>query len=243
MRIRTIKPSFFTNEELAACSPLARLAFIGLWLAADREGRLEDRPGRLKVEILPYDDADMDEILRELEGGDFIIRYEAEGKPLLAVKTFTLHQRITGSEADSKSSFPPPPAGFKAVKERVEKKVVSPVKSVSLEEFEVFWKAYPRKVSKGHALRAWAKNGRPELPVVLAAVEAQKRSEQWQKEGGKFIPHPATWLNGRRWEDEAGAAVVGEAGDSPPACADKPHAQRTAAERAEYDAWAIRQSQ
>lgn len=69
--------------------------------------------------------------------------------------------------------------------------------------FASFWRAYPKKVGKGAAERVWKRakvNGH--LSEVLAAVEAQKASEQWRKDGGQYIPNPATWINQRRWEDE-----------------------------------------
>jgi|SoiMetStandDraft_2_1073263.scaffolds.fasta_scaffold08327_3 hypothetical protein len=70
--------------------------------------------------------------------------------------------------------------------------------------FSLFWKSYPRKTAKGDAERAWRKlNPSEELQqTILAAVERAKQSEQWQRDGGRFIPYPTTWLNGRRWEDE-----------------------------------------
>lgn len=113
MRIRTIKPQFFVNDELAACDPLARLLFIGLWCAADRDGRLLDRPARLKTEILPYDDVDIEVLLHQLAERDFIRRYEVGGRKLIQVTTFGLHQRITGKEAERRSEYPPPPDGWK----------------------------------------------------------------------------------------------------------------------------------
>lgn len=70
--------------------------------------------------------------------------------------------------------------------------------------FDDFWKAYPKKVSKANALKAWKKL-KPNDDLVreiLSALEEQKQSSQWQKDNGQFIPYPATWLNGRRWEDE-----------------------------------------
>lgn len=72
------------------------------------------------------------------------------------------------------------------------------------DEFEAFWKSYPRKVGKGAAWKAWGKlNGtRPPLAVILDAVNLQAASRQWQDDGGRFIPHPATWLNQNRWLDE-----------------------------------------
>lgn len=69
--------------------------------------------------------------------------------------------------------------------------------------FDAFWTAYPRKVGKKRAEKAWgkAKAMRP-LADILAAIETQKRTAQWLKEGGQFIPHPATWINDGRWADE-----------------------------------------
>ena len=70
--------------------------------------------------------------------------------------------------------------------------------------FDEFWNAYPRHVNKQAAMKAFekAKIDNQLLKVILAAIERQKASDQWTKDGGQFIPHPATWLNGRRWEDE-----------------------------------------
>lgn len=69
------------------------------------------------------------------------------------------------------------------------------------EDFAAFWAAYPRKVGKGHAMKAWTK-AKPPMDAVLAALDWQTKSEDWTKEGGRFTPHPSTWLTGRRWEDE-----------------------------------------
>lgn len=71
-----------------------------------------------------------------------------------------------------------------------------------------FWEAYPRKTAKQAALRAWRKIRVDDglLALMLSALERQRQSDQWARDGGKFIPHPATWLNGRRWEDEVKAA-------------------------------------
>ena len=70
--------------------------------------------------------------------------------------------------------------------------------------FDDFWKAYPKKVSKSNALKAWKKL-KPNDDLVreiLSALEKQKQSSQWQKDNGQFIPYPTTWLNGKRWEDD-----------------------------------------
>jgi len=70
-------------------------------------------------------------------------------------------------------------------------------RSFALEEFITFWQAYPRKVAKHNARRAWEKH-QPNLDEVLPALERAK--QEWNNP--KYIPHPATWINGRRWEDE-----------------------------------------
>ncbi len=72
------------------------------------------------------------------------------------------------------------------------------------QDFLAFWAAYPRKAGKGAAWRSWL-GLRPSSELaqrILEAVAAHSKSEQWQRESGRFIPHPATWLNQKRWEDE-----------------------------------------
>lgn len=74
--------------------------------------------------------------------------------------------------------------------------------------FEAFWSAYPRKTAKDSAAKAYARI-KPDERLqarILAALSAQAASEQWTRDGGRFVPHAATWLNGRRWEDDIGAA-------------------------------------
>lgn len=78
------------------------------------------------------------------------------------------------------------------------------VKGFYSEEFESLWKEYPKKVGKGGAYRAWnkIKPDKATLDRMIESVRSQKKSEQWKREGGQFIPNPETWLNQRRWEDE-----------------------------------------
>lgn len=91
-RARNIKPSFFANDDLADIAPLGRLLFIGLWTVADRDGRLEDRPRRIKAEVLPYDDCDVDGLLDHLQKHGFIQRYEVGGERFIQVVNFKKHQ-------------------------------------------------------------------------------------------------------------------------------------------------------
>lgn len=108
-RIRSIKPDFFLDEDLATVSPLARLLFIGLWTLADRDGLLEDRPARIKAAVFPYEPPAFDVIglLTELEAGRFIQRYEVDGKACVSIRNFAKHQRPHVKETSF--GLPPPP--------------------------------------------------------------------------------------------------------------------------------------
>ena len=72
-----------------------------------------------------------------------------------------------------------------------------------MEEFDQFWASYPKKVAKADARKAWlqTKDVRPEIAKLLSAITAACKTEQWMKSGGAFIPYPATWLRGERWND------------------------------------------
>lgn len=72
---------------------------------------------------------------------------------------------------------------------------------VEKERFAKFWAAYPRKIARKKALAIWLRD-KPPLDEVLAKVEEYKLTEQWRKDSGAFIPHPATFLNQERYYDE-----------------------------------------
>jgi len=76
------------------------------------------------------------------------------------------------------------------------------VKGEIVSDFERFWSLYPKKMAKPEALKAWAKIKPLEVPLILEVLPIAKRSKDWVKEGGQFIPYPATWLNRRQWEDD-----------------------------------------
>jgi len=110
MRIRTIKPEFFTHDgifeaELETGLPL-RLAYIGLWCAADREGRFRWEPRRLRVQILPYDDVDFSRVLDALTTRGFIVRYASDGREFGAIPSFPRHQIINNRERESELPEP-----------------------------------------------------------------------------------------------------------------------------------------
>jgi hypothetical protein len=254
-RARNIKPGFFTNELLGESDPLHSLLFIGLWLLADREGRLEDRPVRIRSSIMPLRfQVDADAILSWLHENQFITRYEIKGKKYIQIENFGKHQQPHYKEVASE--IPPPPGRKKdrqpstnVESTSVQRQVnvgstsahVRPTKSLhdplipdslipsslipdslipdtlSPElSFGVFWSDWPKKVARGDALKAWNKLA-PSVElaaIILADVARRKQSPDWHKENGKYIPHPATYLNGRRWEDE-GVKLSGEVACDP----------------------------
>lgn len=107
-RARNIKPGFFMNDELAELSCEARLLFIGLWTIADREGRLEDRPKKIKSQICPYDKWDVEKLLDDLCNAKFITRYSVDGLKCIHINTFRKHQNPHQNEKESE--LPPPPS-------------------------------------------------------------------------------------------------------------------------------------
>ena len=92
-------------------------------------------------------------------------------------------------------------SGEEEKKEKEERKSQT---DIYIDRFERFWKGYPKKVGKGDARKIWTRL-RPSEELTLRminAVEIAKKSVEWTKDGGQYIPNPSTWLNQSRWEDE-----------------------------------------
>lgn len=100
-RSRNIKPGFFTNDVLGELPALTRLLFAGIWTLCDREGRLEDRPKKIKAEVLPYDNCDPEAMLQDLEKHGFILRYTVGGFKAIQVVAWDKHQNPHVKEAAS----------------------------------------------------------------------------------------------------------------------------------------------
>ncbi len=80
------------------------------------------------------------------------------------------------------------------------------------EDFDRFWALYPRKKGKADARKAWQSVPGERVEELLAALRRQRECSQWQEDGGRYVPYPATWLRGRRWEDEPDAAPAAGGG-------------------------------
>lgn len=223
-RIRYLKPEFFKNEDLVELPDKARLAFAGLWCWADKEGRLEDRPRRLKAEIFPYEKVDFEEILNLLAASSnkkdpFIIRYEVEDKEYIQIKNWNKHQKPHHTE--KKSEIPPYDIKYN-IKNNIKIKIMGKGmgkqheasagldnrsltvnNSIYSDEFLEFWEIYPKKIGKGKAFEEYERiKQMPDNKILIEKVKIYKETRSWKKDNGQFIPHPATWLHQRRWEDE-----------------------------------------
>jgi hypothetical protein len=219
-RSRNIKPGFFKNETLAECAPLARLLFAGLWCIADRAGRLEDRPKRIRAEILPYDDGSVDDMLNDLHKAGFILRYKVGMNGYIQVLNFDKHQNPHCRE--SESTIPAPDEHSACTVREQDEHRTGPADSLNLipdslnlipekttcspsasefadDGFDRFWDAYGKKTGKQNAISQWKKI-RPDaelLKVILQAAKACAGSYE-----PKFRKDPERWLKDRRWEDE-----------------------------------------
>lgn len=226
-RARNIKPALFKNEVLGVADPMLTLLFEGLWLLADREGRLEDRPLRIKGELFPYREGlNMDAMLDWLAAEGFILRYQIAGKRYIQIDNFVKHQNPHKNEPES--VIPCASIGCSTPEEigtNTEEIGSAPADSLSLDSgflipdpltpsqapepvaadlFAKFWKLYPLKKGKTSAEKAWRKLKVTDalFSLIVDALAKQCASADWLKDDGRFIPHPATWLNGARWEDE-----------------------------------------
>lgn len=222
-RIRTLKPDHRQHRKVGPLSHVVYRLWVGMIVEADDEGRLVADPGQLRVLIFGYHpDVTREEIdtgLATLATYGLIQRYTVAATPYACFPSWKDHQRIkkpTPSRlpppplVENSSPTPSPPLPHSSRKSALEGKGrEGKGKEYSLEradtpQFEQFWKAYPRKIGKASARRVWMKVGQGNgfLARTLVALAAQVQSEQWRREGGRFIPHPATWLNQGRWDDE-----------------------------------------
>ena len=186
-------------------------------------------PGR------PMDAQVMEKMLQELIDVDLIRVYVANGERYVFVPRFRNRKRYMASskyptppneindlatekadlgqpKVSPKSALSQEERGRRGVGEEKDKHTAraSPLPSrgsAGDPGFTMFWSAYPRKIAKANAMKAWAKiaPSTDMLDEIIAAVKLHSTTRDWTKDDGQFIPHPATWLNARRWEDAIGS--------------------------------------
>jgi len=185
------------NSAASAFGVFAKLLELSACQDAERRGMILDRRGN------PADTACIARMCGFREA-DVVKALEILSDP-----------RVAWVETDNSRSFPDIPGESGKERERTgkngtlleyntSKDKTSINTNTSDSAFAEFWTVFPKKVNKPQALKAWKKldmsNGL--LKLIIEAVGIQRKSRQWKADGGKYIPHPASWLNGRRWEDE-----------------------------------------
>lgn len=212
-RIRTIKPEFFTSEDIVSMSPLARLFYVSLWCESDREGRLEWKPVTFKMRYLPGDQCDINDLAKELIDRGLVILYAVDGKQYAEIPTFTEHQVINNRESPSTLPVRDKDAkrtrGPRVKAEGKEGKGKEGTEYAPSAGFVRFWETWPagdRKQDRKACCEKWELHGLESLTeTILADIEAKKQTEKW-KSG--YIEMPATYLNNRRWEDSEGKSAT-----------------------------------
>lgn len=211
-RIRTIKPEFFTSEDIVSLSPLARLLYIAIWCESDKEGRLVWKPATLKLRYMPGDNIDINSLCTEILDRDLVKLY---GEGLAFVPSFSAHQHINPRESASQLPEPQtklrvgtrqPRVGTGAnldVHPQVGREGKGKEGLDNASAFAQFYEAYPNKSGKKTAQTAFEKARIEDLSVLLSDIAIRSQSREWLKNEGEFIPMPSTYLNQRRWEDGA----------------------------------------
>lgn len=227
-RIRTIKPDFFTSEDIVGLSPLARLLYIATWCEADREGRMVWRPMTLKLRYLPGDSFHVDALVAELVDAGLIKPYVVDGKSYAEIPTFTRHQVINNRE--SASSIPPRPADACATREaRDSDACATPLvhdqgegkgkegKEITCavaphddepEGFANCWSAYPKREggnSRKEAVKAYRariKQGATHVDLLAGVGRYAAFIRAKGQEGTAFVKQAATFLGtGEHWRE------------------------------------------
>lgn len=188
---RKLCESIRTSESINRLTAFEETMFYRLIVSCDDEGCMDARPRIIRSTLYPLKDGVRDSqisnALQALSSAELVTLFEKNGKPFLRLTTWDKYQETALTDKPSGSVKKTPTAETAADR-----------------RFERFWAVYPRKVGKGAAKRSFLKY-KPDDALtekMISAVEAQKQTEQWKRDGGQYIPHPATWLNQMRWEDE-----------------------------------------
>ena len=215
-RIRTIKPEFFTSEDIVSLSPLARLLYQATWCEADKDGRLVWKPRTFKLRYFPADNCDIEAMCAELVNAGLVKLY---GEGLAYIPSFGKHQHINPRE--SASVLPDPNASRRVTTRhdasardsdaqggREGKGINTPLppKGEPAEPagFARFWSEWPRSARKGGKAKCLQVWGRARLETQAEAicrhVGSMAETIDWTKEDGAYIPAPLVYLNQRRWD-------------------------------------------
>ncbi len=224
-RSRMLNPDFFRDEELAELDYVHRLLFAGLWGLADREGRLENRPKRIKADLFPYDpDVDVVDGLLRLNG-HFITLYEVEGRNYIHINNFLKHQKPHPREAPSvipecqgapkvclrqtQGNPRSPESESVSESETVTQSRNIPPSRFTQEQVEAIYEAYPRKkeprtakLAIERALVRIKRDGQHEDPAAWLYDRTLRYAASPAGNKDKYTPYPATWFNAEGFNED-----------------------------------------
>jgi hypothetical protein len=214
---RIVREGIITSEAVNALGWAEEVFYRRLHSVVDDFGRYYATPTLLRAACYPLQvdkvgNQDIAKWLTACVRAGLVRAYTLDGKDYLEVVKFGQHVRAKHSK------FPPPSDTCSAdvLHLRSTRSASAPVVEDGDEDgasrFARFWEAYPRKVAKQDALKAFLKlkPSEEDLGLLLKAVSAAKETDQWRKDAGRFIPHASTWLNGRRFEDDVTAPAAGK---------------------------------
>ena len=238
MPSRILKESICTSESLAYLSAEAEVLFYRLIVKADDFGLYHGSPKILASLLFPLNvptEKKVSSWLAELVRGGLVATYRDEdGRQYLKLLSWdkhqnrratkpkyplpqeydiTCHQEVSSDNSDTCTQMQAD--STVNVNENVfgnekRKRVSAQCGAEADEAFDQFWSVYPRKVGKKDAVKVWNQI-RPNQDLtnqIVQGVEHWKRSEQWTKDDGRFIPYPATFLRGERWNEYDLSAVI-----------------------------------
>jgi hypothetical protein len=225
MPSRMIRDALLNSDRfLGLPDNTARICYVSCLLTADDRGNLEASSGalvRLWRDFGPNSNAKAEDTAQFLSDKDLVRLYEVDGKRYMHIPRFGQRMRsfkracpaspwCESVEESTKSPAICQQVAASSGKSRPEVKRSEEKYTSAQTAFARFWDAYPKRVSKGRALKAWSKLNPNELLTseILQAVMRAKTSERWRKDAGQYVPHPATWLNDRGWEDEDALVTV-----------------------------------
>jgi hypothetical protein len=203
-RKRMVDPKFWSDDKIIELQPISRLCFIGLWNFCDDNGVHKNNAKVIKAEIFPADDMsikDIEKIVNDLlECGLLEI---SEDDLLLRMRNWNIYQKINRPQP-STLVFTERSLNVHGTvtPNRIEKNIIEDSNGQTDELFEEFYSLYPRKVQKERAKRSFKKLS---TTIKVTAIESLKKHiENWsiKRVEKEFIPHPASWINGRSWKDE-----------------------------------------
>lgn len=201
------------RQQAGRLGEFAQALYPLLVANSDDHGRMAGDAFTVKLVVFPSSprsEQDFHTALIALDAVRLISWYDVDGLQVIQVMDFDAHQ--PGLSKRTASKFPGIPVNFTETPSdliRTRTGIGTEGNRTALvaqrvdDGFEHFWRVYPKKKSKADAEKAWRKLApSPELlQRILASIAAQLGSTDWLKDGGQYIPFPASWLNARRWED------------------------------------------